>query len=358
MKGRVAIPALATIILGALLGLPERGAGAVNLGPPNGTSTVSPSTPDAQPVPGDFDGAGSTSMLTITGYNANQHFDIVASHENFLESPSTEWSMTGGKTSHPVWDVRPRDGQSDVAYALQIGNPPLVRSGLVIGGGDFAYDLYGDYDFTCARTSLGVGGDGKLYLVVADGEGVLGGNGATGNQLAHFHRDVLGAVTAMAIDSGLSTEMFVRAATGLYQVNTVTGEDAGIQLDPYAQTFAQFVGGPGTVGYYLEVLPIDPLSVPAATAPLAFWCRLRSNLAHHEFDFDLVVPEAGPASLALYDVHGRLVAQPLRGGLDAGKHTIQWSGSDDRGAALAPSVYFWRATAGRNEATGSVVVLR
>jgi hypothetical protein len=92
-------------------------------------------------------------------------------------------------------------------------------------------------------------------LVVADGEGVMGGNGATGNQLAHFFRDVLKATAALGLDSGLSTEMILKGAGGLRHVNTLTGEDATIQIDPYREVLPELKGTFGSVANYLMATP-------------------------------------------------------------------------------------------------------
>ncbi len=198
--------------------------------------------------------AGTSPMLTIVGTAANQGFDIVASGSNFLDASSTEWNQVGSPLV-PIWDVAPGNGVSDVTYAVQIPNPPLLLSGLVIGGGDFQYDLYGNYDYHFARTTVGVGPTGKLYMVAADGENVHGGHGATGNQMGRFYRDVLQAEVAMGLDSGLSTELLLRTPSGLRRVNTITGEDATIQINPYTEVLPLNDGAIGSVGYYLSVGP-------------------------------------------------------------------------------------------------------
>jgi exopolysaccharide biosynthesis protein len=59
--------------------------------------------------------------------------------------------------------------------------------------------------------------------VVADGEGVNGGNGATLNQLGF--RDVLGATAAMNFDGGESTEMVLKGASGQRILNMLTSEN-------------------------------------------------------------------------------------------------------------------------------------
>ncbi len=292
--------------------------------------------------------AGTTPMLAIHRIPGDQQFDIVESNSNFLESPSTQWSMFG---SYPVWDVSPRDGLSDVLSALQAGYPPLLRNGAVIAGGDFAYDLFGNYDYAFARTTVGVGPNGKLFLVVADGEGVHGGNGATANQVARFYRDVLGATHAMGLDSGVSSEMFVKTPAGLHNVNTITSEDAGFQLNPYTDVLPEAQGSFGSVGYYLAVMSVDVTAAPVSETPLSFAVRVRSSVGTR-FRFDVSVPQAGDADLRLFDVQGRQVAVAFRGELSRGSHSLTWQ------ARLASGVYYYRLTLGTNRAVGSVVVLK
>jgi hypothetical protein len=130
-----------------------------------------------------------------------------------------------------------------------------VWNGAVIAGGDFAWSSTPYYDFAFARTAIGIGPTGRLFLVVADGEGVMGGNGATGNQLAHFFRDVLQATSAMGLDSGLSTEIILKGASGPRRVNTLTGEDAAIQINPYREVLPELPGTFGSVANYLMVTP-------------------------------------------------------------------------------------------------------
>jgi hypothetical protein len=107
-----------------------------------------------------------------------------------------------------------------------------------------------------ARTAVGVGpgkrGETVVYLVVADGEGVNGGNGATFNQLGEFFRDVLGATAALNFDGGLSSEMVVRGASGPRRVTTITGEDSSWDTG-YPTTVGDSIGGPGSVFNYLIV---------------------------------------------------------------------------------------------------------
>jgi hypothetical protein len=88
----------------------------------------------------------------------------------------------------------------------------------------------------------------------------------------------------------------------------------------------------------------------AVPAPNPF--RAATTLA-----FDL--PAAGRATLEIFDVTGRRVAVLLRGErVAAGRHTVTWSGEDDRGARVAPGVYFAKLTAGDGERTRKLVRIR
>jgi flagellar hook assembly protein FlgD len=50
-------------------------------------------------------------------------------------------------------------------------------------------------------------------------------------------------------------------------------------------------------------------------------------------------PAAGNATLRVFDVSGRQVAELQSGFVPAGEHVARWTGRDARGRALAPGVY-------------------
>jgi exopolysaccharide biosynthesis protein len=140
-----------------------------------------------------------------------------------------------------------------------MSNPPLVFNNAVIAYGNFNPTVPGDYDYVFPRTTIGVKTDplgSVLYLVIADGEGIHGGHGATANQMGHFFKDVLGAQNAFAIDSGLSTEMVIqgtRQATPR-RINTLTGEDATIQTVPSLQFLDETPTVFGAVANFIRVV--------------------------------------------------------------------------------------------------------
>jgi hypothetical protein len=185
-------------------------------------------------------------LLTVTA-GAPQKVAIVPSEANFFGPDSgTQWTQIGNPPT-PIWDTKPRDGISDVQYAMQ-ASPYVVRDGMVIWRGVFDGGTY--YQMAWARTAVGVA-PGAVFLVVADGEGVNGGQGATFHQLGEFFRDVLGARTAINFDGGLSTEMVLFGAGGWRKVNVLTGEDSSWDVDPSTTAINEINGGPGSVFDYL-----------------------------------------------------------------------------------------------------------
>jgi hypothetical protein len=77
--------------------------------------------------------------------------------------------------------------------------------------------------------------------------------------------------------------------------------------------------------------PAGPLPLTLAPNP----CNPRTTIA-------FTLAEAGPASVNVFDVRGRLVRRLHHGGLEAGPHNLPWSGDDERGRPVAAGVYVVR----------------
>ena len=174
-------------------------------------------------------------MLTTVGTGINQQIKIVWDTERDFLNTSNQWNHVEGV---PLWDNAPRDGASDVSYALQCGNQdPLYRADT----GAIAEESLPEW----ASTAIGVAGS-TVYLVVVDGGGIWGGNGASGSQFGLFFRDILRA-EATLFDSGSSTELVLWGRSGPRRVNTLTGEDHSYDINPYRHVVASDAG----VGNYL-----------------------------------------------------------------------------------------------------------
>jgi len=70
------------------------------------------------------------------------------------------------------------------------------------------------------------------------------------------------------------------------------------------------------------------------------------------------LPRPAQVELSIYDVSGALVRRLVRGAQTAGYRSAYWNGTDSRGRAIAPGVYYCRFTAGDSHATQKLVVRR
>jgi hypothetical protein len=167
-------------------------------------------------------------MLGIAGTGTRQSFSILTTINDFTQvSPDWKYDING----NPIFDRSSPPGP-DFQFAVQC-SPALVMNGSVIRRG--AFDSAGNVEVAWARTAFGKNSRlNKVWVVVADGEGINGGHGASFSQMGEFFKNVLGATDAMNFDGGLSTEMVLRDANGRRNVNTLTGEDPAYDavLDP------------------------------------------------------------------------------------------------------------------------------
>jgi hypothetical protein len=74
-------------------------------------------------------------------------------------------------------------------------------------------------------------------------------------------------------------------------------------------------------------------------------------------DFQFMTGAWGPVSLRIFDVSGRLVAEPYRGTMEAGLHSVSWNGRTSSGAAIARGLYFARLQTPRESPTIKVLEL-
>jgi len=69
------------------------------------------------------------------------------------------------------------------------------------------------------------------------------------------------------------------------------------------------------------------------------------------------LPERAQASLAVYDVRGRLVASVWAGTLGPGLHRFSWTGRASDGARVAPGVYWCRLEAAGTSVSRTLVLV-
>ncbi|MBK9471766.1 MAG: T9SS type A sorting domain-containing protein [bacterium] len=85
---------------------------------------------------------------------------------------------------------------------------------------------------------------------------------------------------------------------------------------------------------------VDVAGVPASAAAVAL--TLAPNPCNPRTTIAFTLAEAGPASVNVFDVRGRLVRRLHQGGLESGPHNLPWSGDDERGRPVAAGVYLVR----------------
>jgi WD40 repeat protein len=69
------------------------------------------------------------------------------------------------------------------------------------------------------------------------------------------------------------------------------------------------------------------------------------------------IERAGSLRLTIHDVSGRRIATVLDGALPAGEHSVLWSGRDERGARVAPGVYFARLSGAAGTSSRKLLLL-
>jgi PKD repeat protein len=90
-----------------------------------------------------------------------------------------------------------------------------------------------------------------------------------------------------------------------------------------------------------------PVAVPgAARAPAVTLWASGSGPSNPRTSFGFSLPQAGRASLVVYDVRGARVATLVDADLPAGEQGAQWGGTNERGEAMPSGVYFCRLVAG------------
>lgn len=71
-----------------------------------------------------------------------------------------------------------------------------------------------------------------------------------------------------------------------------------------------------------------------------------------------MLPQAGHATLAVYDILGHRVRTLVDGLQPAGERNVTWDGRDDRGAAVASGIYFYRLASAGQTQTRKLTLMR
>jgi len=161
---------------------------------------------------------------------------------------------------------------------------------------------------------------------------------------------------------------------------TVTGNPMSVTSDPahgdyyklldsgtYELTFtaegyrSKTISGVSTTWGTPTLLDVQ-LALTASPVPRADHLRPTVTAWPNPFNpgtrLTVTVPVAGPVSLGVYDLQGRLVRSLLAEQRAAGDHPLSWDGRDDSGASAPSGVYFARASTVAGQATAKLLLVK
>ncbi len=105
--------------------------------------------------------------------------------------------------------------------------------------------------------------------------------------------------------------------------------------------------------------PTNVADQPAVNAPREFVLSQNyPNPFNPSTVIRFVLPQAGRARLAVYDILGHRVRTLVDGVQKAGEQRVSWDGRDDRGAAVASGMYFYRLAANGLTQTRKLTLMR
>lgn len=144
----------------------------------------------------------------------------------------------------------------------------------------------------------------------------------------------------------------------------VTDEDGlvdfVIETTPYAgQLTAIATSGEGSTSEVSACLMSVVTDVPTASGDhVEFAHRVFPNPSRGRTTLALQLGSSGSVEASLHDVTGRRLVTIFEGDLDAGRHEIEWDGTDGRGRLLHNGVYFYTIKIGGRRAHGRITTVR
>ncbi len=102
---------------------------------------------------------------------------------------------------------------------------------------------------------------------------------------------------------------------------------------------------------------LDPATAVAPSLPRELSLAAYPNPFNPATTIRFTVPRAGPVDLAIFDVRGRRVTTLRSRWVDAGDHSVEWDGRNDRGERVASGVYLCRLRTDGREVTRKLVMV-
>jgi probable HAF family extracellular repeat protein len=104
--------------------------------------------------------------------------------------------------------------------------------------------------------------------------------------------------------------------------------------------------------------PSEPIAAVAPSAAREVALSAWPNPARGPVDVRFSLSRGARTRIAVYDIHGRRVAELADGAFSAGTHAVRWDGRDAAGQPVAPGLYLVRAASGAEATQAKVVIER
>jgi hypothetical protein len=287
-----------------------------------------------------------------------------------VETPATTNSATWADYDLLVWSAGSNHAPVSVA-ALRTALESHVAAGgkLLIEGGEIGYDALRTPGYPSFAANV-------LHVSAwrTDNAGNLQRRPEQATHPLATTPNALPQTLALAYDDYGDEDAVTALADGIVVYGTTSyATDAGLlavelagrgagQIVYYAFDYAALASGAtaadlleNTVAYLLPTNQAVALDTRAGRLWLA---PVQPSVTRGAVDLRLELPAAGIAEIALYDVSGRRVRHLMEGNLDAGAHAFAWDGRDEQGRAVAPGVYFVRASSTAGVMTRRLVMTR
>lgn len=230
-------------------------------------------------------------------------------------------------TDLSAYGVTPNDPGDADAGANGLQNFPVIQSASTTGASvhlagtlqSEASALYRLEFFASPGCDASGNGEGQVYLGYA-----LVTTDAVGNR--DFDVTLSGAAAPGSVLTATATRESTGATSEFSACRTLTGNVADVKEPIVESTFHL---------------------APAAPNPFQGSTTLRYQLTRD-----------GIASLAIYDIGGRLVRELISGTQAAGPHQVAWDGLDGQGRAVASGIYLVKLRSGADRMTQRVIVAR
>jgi hypothetical protein len=238
---------------------------------------------------------------------------------------------------------------ADLVYLIRVvaGDAEPIADDLLQGGG--AKVAAGTLEVTAVT-------QGSQLTVHARSESDLGAG------LFVFAYENTEIVSVSAIGRASELDVDYRAADGELRVLLFNIED-GARVEAGSGEILSI----STTGGSLELVEVEAATfmgavlqsrVQAKVVPTSYALHQNyPNPFNASTSLAIDLPQASPYTLTIYNITGQVVKR-FSGRSEAGTVTIIWNGTDERGAAVASGVYFYRARAGEFQAVKKMVLMK